>query len=234
MTKAKKNQESSSVSKKQCKRTPQNPVEHANSSKALWIPEEICDRRKCRGQLRYFIKWKGFDSSKNTWEPISNLAGHEDSVGEYERTWQLEYQAKSAEVAAQKAAKKIESTKKSVTVVQLQPGELEDSEYNEDDCDDEICSHGQRKGRRTRSNLWNCEILIPIRNKEGLLTQCKCNAPMGNDEICNQVINMTGGSNSTVWSHLLHTHRSLHTALKTGEVMFLFIDWILQLSNSMH
>lgn len=37
-----------------------------------------------RGKEKYLIKWKGYDSTCNTWEPISNLYNCLDLVIEYE------------------------------------------------------------------------------------------------------------------------------------------------------
>ena len=38
-----------------------------------WEVEEILDCRRHRKKLQYLIKWKGFDSTENTWEPVTNL-----------------------------------------------------------------------------------------------------------------------------------------------------------------
>ena len=38
-----------------------------------WEVEEIGGIRKWRNQWQYFIKWKGYPPSDNTWEPLSNV-----------------------------------------------------------------------------------------------------------------------------------------------------------------
>ena len=35
--------------------------------------EEILDVRVKRGQKEYLLKWEGYDSSQNTWEPARNV-----------------------------------------------------------------------------------------------------------------------------------------------------------------
>jgi hypothetical protein len=35
--------------------------------------EEILDRQRISGKPHYLVKWKGYDTSENTWEPIENL-----------------------------------------------------------------------------------------------------------------------------------------------------------------
>ena len=37
-----------------------------------------------KGEVFFLVKWKGYDSSKNTWEPLENMKDAEEAVKIYE------------------------------------------------------------------------------------------------------------------------------------------------------
>ena len=47
--------------------------------------EAILTHRQFRGKYQYLVKWKGYDSSENTWEPENNLTHMEELLAEYKK-----------------------------------------------------------------------------------------------------------------------------------------------------
>ena len=44
----------------------------------IYNVEKILKRKRTKdgdGDVRYLVKWEGYDNSENTWEPTQNLSG---------------------------------------------------------------------------------------------------------------------------------------------------------------
>jgi hypothetical protein len=47
----------------------------SDSDEEEYVVQEILKMRMERGKREFFIRWKGYDPSYNTWEPEVNLSG---------------------------------------------------------------------------------------------------------------------------------------------------------------
>lgn len=77
--------------------------------------EKCVDKRIVKGKIQYLIKWKGFEDTDNTWEPIENLECSE-LISEYEETLKKKNgkENKEKEVMKEEKKRKI-STEKAET-----------------------------------------------------------------------------------------------------------------------
>ena len=50
--------------------------------------EKILKHKRINGRPFYLVKWKGYGTSENTWEPIANLKGCHQAMQDYQQTSQ--------------------------------------------------------------------------------------------------------------------------------------------------
>ena len=60
--------------------------EEEQPKKIEYVVESIRDKRKCHkgGSYEYLVKWQGYSSDENTWEPKENLSNAPDAMREFE------------------------------------------------------------------------------------------------------------------------------------------------------
>ena len=47
--------------------------------------EKILAKRKRNGRVEFLVKWKGFDTDENSWEPKMNLIDCDSAIKEYNK-----------------------------------------------------------------------------------------------------------------------------------------------------
>merc|ERR1712200_276911 len=54
-------------------------------AEAEYEVESVVSKRGTEeGKVEYLVKWKGYDASDNTWEPIENLESSQELIDEFE------------------------------------------------------------------------------------------------------------------------------------------------------
>ena len=54
-------------------------------SEAEYEVESVVSKRETiEGKVEYLVKWKGYDVSDNTWEPVENLESSQELIDEFE------------------------------------------------------------------------------------------------------------------------------------------------------
>ncbi|KAK3233510.1 La ribonucleoprotein [Cymbomonas tetramitiformis] len=170
------------------KRTPHNHFDAASSDDTKYEVEAVLAERSSYGVAQFLIKWKGFEESSNTWEPLTNLPGHDIVVEEFRANLQREQDRLTREAAAAKSASK--------------EGEASAGAENGDGFTD--------VGDQLRSIYWqHFEVL-----KEGKRIthyRCKhCGPDAPAKEYC--------GNTSNLRAHLLYAHKDVVVAAKGTEL----------------
>ena len=55
------------------KKKASQPVPVEEEEEEEYVVEQILDKRERDGKVEYFLKWKGYSSLENSWEPEENL-----------------------------------------------------------------------------------------------------------------------------------------------------------------
>jgi hypothetical protein len=58
-------------------------MEIDDDTKQEYEVEKILNHKRVSGKPYYLVKWKGYDTSENTWEPIKNLTGCHQLIQQY-------------------------------------------------------------------------------------------------------------------------------------------------------
>ena len=61
------------------------PMPDLEESPDEWNVEEVRDKRRIKGVIHYLVKWEGWPSEYNSYEPASHLAGAPKAILNYER-----------------------------------------------------------------------------------------------------------------------------------------------------
>jgi hypothetical protein len=61
-------------------------VEINDDTEQEYEVERILNHKQVSRKPYYLIKWKGYNTSENTWEPIKNLTGCHRLIQQYSRT----------------------------------------------------------------------------------------------------------------------------------------------------
>lgn len=63
----------------------EDAVPQEDEKQEFFQVEKICDCKTIRGKKLYLIKWVGYSSKDNTWEPLVNLSNVLYMVDEFEQ-----------------------------------------------------------------------------------------------------------------------------------------------------
>jgi len=104
-----KEQEDESQGEQENKEAKNNQGEEAgeDEEEEVYIVERIVKHRKKGSRVQYFLKWKGYPDSENTWEDESNVFA-QDLIDDY---WQNANQSKSTPGRPTKTTPKTSATK---------------------------------------------------------------------------------------------------------------------------
>ena len=63
----------------------EKPGKKKKKAEAEYEVESVVSKRDTgEGKVEYLVKWKGYDASDNTWEPVENLESSQELIDEFE------------------------------------------------------------------------------------------------------------------------------------------------------
>merc|ERR1712203_1084631 len=63
----------------------EKPRKKKKKAEAEYEVESVVSKRETeKGEVEYLVKWKGWNASDNTWEPVENLESSQELIDEFE------------------------------------------------------------------------------------------------------------------------------------------------------
>ncbi|CAF0976436.1 unnamed protein product [Adineta ricciae] len=126
-----------------------------SSKQADYDVEKILSKRtNNKGQVYYLIKWKGYSSKDNTWEPETNVDNCQNLIQEFESRQSVRPTRSTLSSASTKACQKYDnhsnsSSKRSLSVD-------ENTSEDEDDSDKNFITKARIQSRTSNKKLRKC------------------------------------------------------------------------------
>eukprot|EP00854_Cymbomonas_tetramitiformis_P015165 gene15165-biopygen15617 len=173
------------------KRTQRNPFDPHGSDEFTYSVREIKAEGQRFGKPAWLIGWEGFDDSADTWEPIENLAGHEQDIAAFRQ----KEEARLAELAATNSQKR--------KATNQEPEQTrDDGDSNEED------GWVEGLGGRRKAECWRFfKVRLDPENSDKVCDRmCKtCGLEGGTVAY--------SGNTSNLRSHRSHVHKDLYCKL---------------------
>jgi hypothetical protein len=217
------------------KRTPTSAFDPA-AGNDVYEPETIVGQRLAKGGItQYNVKWAGYESKHNTWEPIENLAGCEDMIAEFKerektRIAQVEQVAeakrKEKEAASAKAAADAAAAAAAARVAAAETSQRrsprKEAAGNVADAAVAVAPAVKQEGSKRTAPVWEAFDTTGAPAGKACCKMWKNN----NEEcgVCGEEISIVGGPTG-LWNHLMYKHPEDYIRLKpASEPLNLKVD----------
>ena len=196
------------------KRTPQSAFDSA-AGKDVYEPEKVIAQRTAKGGVtQYQIKWVGWESKHNTWEPLENLAGCEDMIADFkerekQRHAELDAEAEAKRIQKQEAFAK-QAAENAVAAAADRVAALASGTPVANVCTpvDESTVSVQTPGSRRTAPIW--EAFDHTGCPAG---HAACKLLLVTGEVCGKLISTKAGP-AGLWNHAMYHHKPDYMRLK--------------------